>query len=296
LKPKSALGRLHIWRIECLAIAQKPLIGHGSGAVLGAYGRVQADFFKKTERSDLTKQIAGCPEYAFNEFLKIGVEHGVIAMIAVLACLILFLYSMFINQSEAAIGAVALAIFSFFSYPFSLWQFKVIALLLCVAVLPQRGICKYLYPIFLIIMLYAAVFVYINESAPRESLFRKKYSQGYLLHLERRYCESNYVLMEGAEISSDPMFHNIIGKNYEAQGKYKDAEYEYLQAHYMVPCRLYPLILMMEMNVRLGYSDEALKWGEKALTLPVNLQNDSMKGLYNRAKVCVDSLKIKGTL
>ncbi len=47
LKPKSALGRLHIWRIECRAITEKPWLGHGHGTVLGVYGETQENFFRE---------------------------------------------------------------------------------------------------------------------------------------------------------------------------------------------------------------------------------------------------------
>lgn len=45
LKKDSALGRLHIWKIEMLAIADNPIEGYGKGTVLGVYGDTQARYF-----------------------------------------------------------------------------------------------------------------------------------------------------------------------------------------------------------------------------------------------------------
>lgn len=61
--------------------------------------------------------------------------------------------------------------------------------------------------------------------------FRYLYDYGYALHKEGRYSESNVILMKGASISSDPMFYNIIGKNFEALGDYDEAERNYIHLY-----------------------------------------------------------------
>ena len=47
LKPDSAIGRLHIWRMECRAIAERPLTGAGPGMFAWAYGEAQEAFFRE---------------------------------------------------------------------------------------------------------------------------------------------------------------------------------------------------------------------------------------------------------
>ena len=89
LKTDSAIGRLHIWHMELRAIAEEPLTGHGKGSVLGVYGDTQAEYFADKERTDIITKVAGCPEYAFNEYLKIGVEYGIPSMLGVIVVLIL---------------------------------------------------------------------------------------------------------------------------------------------------------------------------------------------------------------
>ena len=46
------------------------------------------------------------------------------------------------------------------------------------------------------------------------------------------------------------MFYNIIGRNYEPQGFFEEAELAYLHSHYMVPSRIYPLYLLMNMKMK----------------------------------------------
>ena len=58
-------------------------------------------------------------------------------------------------------------------------------------------------------------------------------------------CDS--ILKMGTKISSDPMFWNVMGNNSLAQGKYREAEERYKHAFYMVPNRLYPLVLLAKL-------------------------------------------------
>lgn len=80
------------------------------------------------------------------------------------------------------------------------------------------------------------------------------------------------------------MFHNVIGKNYEALGDNDTAEGEYVKAHNMVPCRLYPLVLLMEMCSKTGNETEALDVAERILEMPVNCRNRTMMGLREKAE------------
>jgi hypothetical protein len=291
LKPRSALGRLHIWRIECLSIAERPIIGHGYGTVLGTYGETQAEFFRKKERHEQTIRIAGCPEYAFNEYLKVGVEHGIPAMTVTIVIIVICIRSLVRRSNSLAYGLISLSVFAIFSYPLSLWQFRIAALLIISASVPSAGNMKYVYFITCCIAVFASAKLVMRKPGPIESKYREKYSVGYSLHLSGQYHESNAVLKEGASISSDPMFHNIIGKNLEAMGDIPGAEKEYLQAHCMVPCRLYPLVLLMEMKAREGDSVQAIKIANKAVEIPVNKRNPNMVELHDRVQAFLDSLK-----
>ena len=109
--------------------------------------------------------------------------------------------------------------------------------------------------------------------------YRYLFDYGYALHKIEEYEKSNEILREGAMISSDPMFHNIIGKNYQAIGHYGEAEKAYMKSHYMVPCRIYPLVLLMEMYMETGEYEKAMETGNQILGMPVNPKNRAMAGL-----------------
>lgn len=321
MKKDSAIGRLHIWRMELQAIAEKPLSGHGTGSFAGTYGRTQENFFRTRDVSPTETAIAGCPEYAFNEYLKIGVEHGIPAMLLCMGIIAIAIFLLLKKFPSAGHGAAALSVFAFFSYPLSVWQMNALltvflalafsfpenrkwlkhaditvsaaclAVLLCFseAYMETKSIRS------------AAVETWydsrslmifeLNEEAAEglssvygelKGNFRYLYDYGYALHKCGRYAESTEILSQGAKLSSDPMFHDIMGKNHEAEGRYMEAENEYWTAHYMVPCRLYPMLLLQEMYLSSGETEKAAMITEKALSMPVNDRNRTMMELRDK--------------
>lgn len=280
LKKDSAIGRLHIWHMELRAITEEPLTGYGKGSVLGVYGDTQAEYFAEKERPEIIAKVAGCPEYAFNEYLKIGVEYGIPAMLGVIVGLIIVIALLLKFRSPFAYGLIAFCVFAFFSYPLEAIHIKSDAE-------KKWDSIRYLSSM----ELYEDA---VEELAPLyddlKDNYRYMYDYGYALYRCKRYQESTDILKDGAAISSDPMFYNIIGRNKEAMGLYEEAEQAYLHAHYMVPQRLYPLTLLMHMHIRLGNNNEAMRYGKMILDKPVNERHRTMLRLQANARHCVDSL------
>lgn len=329
LKKESALGRLHIWRIECRAFVDNLPFGSGPGTVLGEYGRAQEVFFREADRSETAVRVAGCPEYAFNEYLGAGIEYGLPGLIVSLSVPVAAIWLLLRRQNPLGYSMVAMSVFAFFSYPMSLLQFKVwLAVLLgsgfslgcrlpelwrrCMALLAgmtlaaaggyllymdirsEKGTGK----LWSEARYWSAAGLYEDSVESLSPLYddlkdnyRYLYDLGYALHKTGRYGESNNMLHEGARLSSDPMFHNIIGRNHEALGEYSAAEEEYMISHYMVPSRLYPLVLLMDMYVRTGRTDDAAAVGERIASMPVNGRNMTMVRLRQETLERLDSLR-----
>ena len=336
LKHESALGRLHIWRIEARAIASGSFFGSGPGTVLGEYGKAQEEFFREKERADVAVQIAGCPEYPFNEYLGIGIEYGIPGLLMSLFIPAFAIWNLIRHRNALGYALAALCVFAFFSYPMNLWPFRV-CLALCLgagfAIDPKIESRKNVLRIIVlsvssVLLVLAAILLHRDiesETAAErkwqdakywstaglyedsaEGLiplydrlkgnYRYLYDLGYALHKAERFAESNAVLEEGAKISCDPMFHNIIGKNYEAMEDYGNAEKEYLKSHYMVPSRLYPLTLLMDMYIRQGRTADAETVGKKIMSMSVNPRNLTMVRLKEETEGKLDSLKINEAL
>lgn len=334
LKPDSALGRLHIWRIDLLAMLDSPLTGSGVGYRTFAFGQAQASFYASAARSPLTVSLSSCTEESFNEFLSLGVVGGIPALALSLLISLSAVRILVRRRSPLAYGLICWLVFSCFSYPLSVPHLAVLLSVFLssacapadagrpfVSRLPLASAALLLSALSLILWVrsipevsgrkeaekeyeYSRMFmqdgsydVAVRSFKPlKEALsdnFRYLYDYGYSLHQEGRYDESSAILARGAAISCDPVFHTIMGKNAEALGDFSLAEEEYSLAMNMVPCRLYPRCLLMELKVKQGDYRTASEYAAEALSLPVNPRHLSMQDIHARIQACADTLKMK---
>ena len=182
---------------------------------------------------------------------------------------------------------VCLMVFSFFSYPFRCYSTCILSVLILTwAVLTPFIFTKCVRPTYQLFALAIIPYIYITTSyilhetpttkqaikqwdmirpffereqyAKVVSYYRKlypflKHKAGFLfeygqcLSHTHQYNKSNNILAEGMNISSDPMFLNLIGKNYQRLGLYQEAENMYCKAYYRIPHRMYPLFLLMNL-------------------------------------------------
>lgn len=298
LKTESALGRLHIWRMECRAIAEHPWTGAGPGAGLAAYGEAQEAFFRAHLEtvSPTVVRVAGSPEYAFNEFLGAGMAYGLPGMLLALALVVSSILVLYRKGSPFAAGLAAWAVFACASYPLAAVQLRILAaafLLMAVAtgLATLRGRAANAVPIVAAVLLGGWVAFRGGPEWDAAGEVREAYSHGYVLHQAGRYAESMAVLARGAEKSCDPMFEVMMGKNAEALGDDAAAGALYEKAHYMVPSRLYPLVRQMRLRIRQGRDAEALTLAEQIVGMPVNQRHKGMVQLLKETKVSLDSLK-----
>lgn len=283
IKKDSALGRLHIWHMEALSIMNHPWTGVGPGYFAYEYGERQAIYFQSAVRPAWEIRVASCPEYAFNEYLKVGVEWGVDGLflssaLAIGCCLLLIR-----KDNPLGYGAVSLSVFSFFSYPLVFWQFQFFAGLYLFAAVGTLFQKNSWFP-FIAFLLIAFSWRTGRIKHTQSSDYRELYAQGHLLFDTGEYELALSILEEGAAISCDPMFHNVMGRCHEALGRYLEAEREYRHAHYMVPGRLYPLILLQEMYLSQKDTLRAVEVLSEIEAIPVNPKNPNMKSLHERAE------------
>lgn len=131
MKRDSADGRLLMWKVTGKAIAGQPLAGTGLGGFPAAYAEAQGEYFATGTATDQEKQVAGCPEYAFNEYLQIGLEQGIGGLIVFVLWLGSMGYYGIRNRQHGAVGGVlALAVFAVSSYPLQLPSFWMILVFL----------------------------------------------------------------------------------------------------------------------------------------------------------------------
>ena len=107
-----------------------------------------------------------------------------------------------------------------------------------------------------------------------KSDYRFLYDYGYALHKQGEYQRSIEVLERGREYSSDPMFCNIIGKNYQALKLWDMAETYFDKAHYMIPSRIYPLYLSAKMYEESEQYLKAYNTANKALHMKIKVESE----------------------
>ena len=136
MKRDSADGRLLIWKITSQAIASSPL-GEENGRTFSAiYGDAQERYFTNCEYSESEAWVAGTPDFAFNEFLQIAVEHGIWVSVLFITVLLVLLKIAGSRKHLVGMGGclVSLMLFACFSYPLhipaivSVWLLAVMVL------------------------------------------------------------------------------------------------------------------------------------------------------------------------
>ncbi|MDD3322725.1 MAG: O-antigen ligase family protein [Paludibacter sp.] len=126
LKKDSADGRAFIWKNTISAIVKNPW-GVGIGNFAGIYGLEQAAYFESGRSTEQEKLVAGNPEYAFNEYLQIGLEMGIAGLLLFLLIVAFALYKGIKNKHYVTLGSlIALLIFASMSYPFSVLPFLIV--------------------------------------------------------------------------------------------------------------------------------------------------------------------------
>lgn len=298
LKKDSANGRLFMWKVTTLAIKEKPVSGVGLGGFPASYSKAQMEYFRSDKASDTEKLVAGSPEYAFNEFLRIFLEQGIIGGILFLLLTIIIIQSGIKNSQTGAAGSfLTLSVFAFASYPYYLWEFLVVWVLLGTMCVSGRNIStlksfnksntgiKYISVFLFLSALLAGSFIcakhqYSYYQANKEwkklrSLYTLKAYESIVDEYEMLYPKLNYqpkfvfeyavalnateqrkkadkVLLRGIQVSCDPMFYNVKGRNHHEMGQYDKAEAAYISSTYLLPERIYPYYLLTKL-----YADSA---------------------------------------
>ena len=136
LKPQSADGRLLIWKVSWQMIKDKPITGFGKGGFAANYLYYQAKYMDSPLASAKEKALAGNTHLAFNEPLRIAVEHGLFGLLIYLVLVIWLLIppkkknSISIICKSLLAGIITWGLFAYPDQVFSLLTFWVIGIAL----------------------------------------------------------------------------------------------------------------------------------------------------------------------
>ncbi|MDD3035004.1 MAG: O-antigen ligase family protein [Bacteroidales bacterium] len=117
-RPSSANSRLLIWNVSKDLFFEKPIFGHGSGSFPSMYMYSQAEYFFKNPSSEFT--IVSNNHYqAFNEFIHLACEQGIVGLLLFVTILYFIFYSK--GKMVLKLALTTLLIASCFSYSFDVF-------------------------------------------------------------------------------------------------------------------------------------------------------------------------------
>lgn len=238
--------------------------------------------------------MADAPETAFNEFIQITTETGIIGLVLFLTITLFAFKAAQHSGNKVPIGTIgslaAFLVFACFSYPFNVLPLLILFSLLLAQCIPMQPGLRWLSGIFYLFLFLPVYFLATGQQEREQAYKRWKSEQIYFnMQIFERTVDnyqklypllkdqptflfeygqclartghpeaSNLILKEATRLSADPMIRNIMGKNYQALKQYSQAESTFLKAAQMVPNRLYPLYLLAQMYNESGQLDKAI--------------------------------------
>lgn len=321
-KKDSADGRGLIWKVSTDMVRQYPLWGTGAGTFAGAYGQAQISYFTQGVATVQEQRVAGNPDYAFNEYIQLAVELGLVGLLLFLVVLLASIGQASVQWKEnvGLLGCLlSFLLFAAFSYPFSVLPFGLVFTYLLAALntrCPQAeqkpnaspvlvwsmklivvgtllGLLPYQHKVFQAYetwkkcsfgtaMQRRACFKSIYPELKDQAKFLFEYGQ--TLSQQGQYVESNTVLQQGLLFSCDPMFHNVMGKNYQSLKDYAAAEAAFQNACHMVPERLYPYYLLARLYKESGRWNKALEMARHVVGKEPKVNSTAVREMKNEMK------------
>lgn len=327
LKKDSADGRLFMWKISLQTLINHPN-GVGIGQFPHAYGEEQASYFASGKFSEVEHQLAGNPEYAFNEYLHLCIEWGVFPFILFMIVIIGSMIAGYKSKCWVALAPLfSLMVFALMSYPFSILPFGVIFVFLLSVIHSQvkkeprvhENQCA-LYSLFSISTLVICIclynrypgyeayknwrFVQMYYNLNKHATVVKEYTAIYpslndrvlflfeyarVLSHVNQFEESNRILAQATQISCDPMLYNIMGQNYQALKEYDKSEAAFMKASYLVPNRIYPQYLLAKLYMEMGREEKAILTAKAVIAKEPKVHSKAVDEIKNEMKELINN-------
>lgn len=246
MKKPSADGRLFIWKVSGTLLKDSPIWGKGADSFSANYMLAQAKYFETHPNSFHAVQATDNTR-AFNEFLRIACEYGIIG----LGLLLLILYAALTCHGSSYIRLLLLylCVFSCFSYFMEIPIFILLSSFL-LGYLPVNAIFQYTsykkvyYGIFFFTG--GLFFLSLACHAGYIPVGKKEYNRAIIMSTAKQlyahqqyshalpYLQQSYHLIPVSEICMD------LGNCHYYLKNYTQAEFYLTKARWMVPAHILP--------------------------------------------------------
>ncbi len=318
LKQGSADSRMFMNLISIREWTERPWLGHGIGNYISTLAQGQVDYFSANPESEFAQRV-GTTSLAFNEYLRIAVEEGLIGLSLYIAIISLALWHLYRQQSPLAYGLIALCIVSLFSYTLSLQAFLLLAVLFAAFSANNREQAeeRHAHRIFIVGITSVCVFLgaffcrLVDSHLQANKCYRGNYVESYyemlpyktdnreflfkfgkVLREMGRYNDSNAILRMSTQLDTDPMAYIVMGRNYEDMNMVTEADSLYQRAFFLQPNRVYPLYRQMKLYESQCDTSRLAQKAEEILGLHTKINSLAVQQMRHEA----DSIKNKAIL
>lgn len=316
-KQGSADGRMLTWTASLTAWWHKLWLGVGMGGFRAACADGIAELYREHPTSGLFTS-GGVTDFAFNDLLNVLVEQGLVGAVLCVVTAVWVLFGLYKQSLPLFYGLLSLFIFSMFSYPFELLPYQIILVLLSAFAashvdMDKENTHRKLGRVMLLLVLVPIAFFVAKEiqrrhetdkevkmfSGMHHEAFINDYYElmpmemdnvsflfdfGKTLREAKRYNDSNAVLRQGIQVSSDPMFWVLIGNNYRDMQCYQEAEEAYQKAFAIMPNRLYPLYQLMGLYEETGDVEALRRTAREIMALQPKIKSPATEAMADSAR------------
>ena len=333
-KKDSADGRILIWKISLEMVKDKPILGYGFDGFRKNYMNYQAAYLQEKQLPETINNLADDNHHAFNEFLRIIIEQGIIGVIILFIFLTtigytIYKYKLYIDTVSRTIISclTALLFFSFFSYPLSTFHINALIVILLAGLAcssQDTPIWKLQIRSISLIIPYSIIFfissvylfsyskansdwlntlkgVYTNDNILEEA--RKKLSgnpyflstYGKYLNKKKRYSKAASILSQS--IKEYPSYYTVmeLGISYKAQKKYTEAMHCFYKAMYMIPHKIKPLYFMMELYYDQKDYKSAIQLSNRILCKQPKIRSSELNIILKRTILLQEKMNARYT-
>ena len=333
-KKDSADGRILIWKISLEMVKDKPILGYGFDGFRKNYMNYQAAYLQEKQLPETINNLADDNHHAFNEFLRIIIEQGIIGVIILFIFLTtigytIYKYKLYIDTVSRTIISclTALLFFSFFSYPLSTFHINALIVILLAGLAcssQDTPIWKLQIRSISLIIPYSIIFfissvylfsyskansdwlntlkgVYTNDNILEEA--RKKLSgnpyflstYGKYLNKKKRYSKAASILSQS--IKEYPSYYTVmeLGISYKAQKKYTEAMHCFYKAMHMIPHKIRPLYFMMELYYDQKDYKSAIQLSNRILCKQPKIRSSELNIILKRTILLQEKMNARYT-
>lgn len=279
VKRPSSQGRIFILQNTMKLISQAPVLGHGVHGFDRTYMPQQAEYFRTHDNAE-AEMLADDIHHPLNEFLLVGVNHGIVGIVilaTVLALPLAWRKKLYVCYRPLWMSLCMLIVFCMFGYPL-LYPLPWLLIIGCWILVFKKTFILYLISfrvavITLITGLLLGVFAYTACLIRWGFAAKKNNNKVYSNELLKEYKSLYPILSWRSTYLYDYAYHSFLfGRMMEADrildmlkkkcnsyniqllhadvqfylNNYHEALFYYQEAHYMCPCRFAPLEGMMK--------------------------------------------------